>query len=126
MTRTIGIDLGTTNSVVAAISRGKPQVIPTRNDDRDWTPSLVLHEGGTFTVGHEVDAIASARKPRVAHSVKRLMGRRYHDHEVQRMLADGDSSSPWSSIPTTRARSGSSSTVSCSPPSRCPPRCCAV
>lgn len=88
MTRAIGIDLGTTNSVVATISRGKPQVIPTRNDDRDWTPSLVLHEGGTFTVGHEVDAIASARKTRVAHSVKRLMGRRYHDDEVQRMLAD--------------------------------------
>ncbi len=88
MTRAIGIDLGTTNSVVATISRGKPQVVPTRNDDRDWTPSLVLHEGGTFTVGHEVDAIASARASVVAHSVKRLIGRRYHDAEVERMLAD--------------------------------------
>jgi Ethanolamine utilization protein EutJ (predicted chaperonin) len=88
MTRAIGIDLGTTNSVVATISRGKPQVIPTRNDDRDWTPSLVLHERGSFTVGHEVDAIASARASVVAHSVKRLMGRRFHDAEVQRMLSD--------------------------------------
>jgi hypothetical protein len=88
MTRAIGIDLGTTNSVVATISRAKPQVIPTRNDDRDWTPSLVLHEGGSFTVGHEVDAIASARASVVAHSVKRLMGRRFHDAEVQRMLSD--------------------------------------
>jgi len=88
MTRAIGIDLGTTNSVAATIARGKPQVIPTRNDDRDWTPSLVAHEDNTFTVGHEVDAIASSRGSVVAHSVKRLIGRRFHDAEVERMIAD--------------------------------------
>lgn len=88
MTRAIGIDLGTTNSVVATIARGKPQVIPTRSDDRDWTPSLVVHDGDTFTVGHEVDAIASFRASVVAHSVKRLIGRRFHDPEVERMIAD--------------------------------------
>ena len=86
MTRAIGIDLGTTNSVGAAISRGKPRVIQTRDDDRDWTPSLILLERGAYTVGYEVESIASSRASAVAHAVKRLMGRGFWDADVQRMI----------------------------------------
>ncbi|HUV11064.1 MAG TPA: Hsp70 family protein, partial [Acidimicrobiia bacterium] len=89
MTRAVGIDLGTTNSVVASITRGRPQVIPSATADEDWTPSLVAHQGETFVVGREVEAIVQSRSSSAAHSVKRLIGRRFADTEVQQMISEG-------------------------------------
>ncbi|HSW41020.1 MAG TPA: Hsp70 family protein [Patescibacteria group bacterium] len=89
MARAIGIDLGTTNSVVASVTRGRPHVIPSGTGDVDWTSSLVARENGSFVVGREVEAIVQTRASRAVHSVKRLIGRRFADDEVQRMIGDG-------------------------------------
>ena len=94
MARAVGIDLGTTNSVVASISRGRPQVIPSATGQEDWTPSLVARQGDAFVVGLEVEAIVQSRRSAAAHSVKRLIGRRFADAEVQRMIEDSRFSFP--------------------------------
>lgn len=86
MTRAIGIDLGTTNSVVASISRGKPRVIP-NGLNQDWTPSLVGRRDGGFVVGQEVETQIMQGSASAAHSVKRLMGRRFSDEKVAEMIA---------------------------------------
>ena len=54
------------------------------------------------------------------------MGRRYHDDVVQRMLADRRFQFPVVEHPDHPGEIGSTSAVSCSHPSRCPPRCCAA
>ncbi|MFG2824121.1 Hsp70 family protein [Kitasatospora sp. NPDC048365] len=85
MYRTLGIDLGTTNSVAAWMRRGSAEVIRNR-DGASATPSAVaLDEGGGLLVG----AAALGRRGaggEVVWAVKRLMGRQFDDPEVQRAV----------------------------------------
>jgi molecular chaperone DnaK len=82
MSKIIGIDLGTTNSVVAVMEGGDPVVIPTAEGGR-LCPSVVA-----FTKNKERPVGQTARRQAVVNSentvfsVKRLMGRRYDDPEV--------------------------------------------
>jgi molecular chaperone DnaK len=82
MGKIIGIDLGTTNSVVAVMEGGDPVVIPTAEGGR-LCPSVV-----GFTKNNERPVGQTARRQAVVNpdntvfSVKRLMGRRYDDPEV--------------------------------------------
>jgi molecular chaperone DnaK len=82
MAKIIGIDLGTTNSVVAVMEGGEPTVIPTAEGGR-LCPSVVA-----FTKNNEQLAGQTARRQSVVNpentvfSIKRLMGRRYDDAEV--------------------------------------------
>jgi molecular chaperone DnaK len=82
MSKIIGIDLGTTNSVVAIMEGGDPVVIPTAEGGR-LCPSVVA-----FTKNKERPVGQTARRQAVVNSentvfsVKRLMGRRYDDPEV--------------------------------------------
>jgi molecular chaperone DnaK len=82
----IGIDLGTTNSVVAVMEGNEPTVIPNQEGDRT-TPSVIA-----FTDKGEVLVGAPARNQRVTnpektiYSVKRFMGRRHHEVETEEKM----------------------------------------
>ncbi len=85
MARVIGIDLGTTNSVVAVMEGGEPTVIPNAEGNRT-TPSVVaLTKDGERVVGTIAKRQAITNPENTIYSVKRLMGRRYGDAEIERV-----------------------------------------
>src|SRR5262245_16417563 len=81
----VGIDLGTTNSVVAYVSDGKPTALTTC-DATALLPSVVHYsaEGGV-TVGATAQARAATEPERTLASVKRFMGRGADDPETKRL-----------------------------------------
>lgn len=84
MGKIIGIDLGTTNSVVAAMEGGKPTIIENAEGGRT-TPSIVAFtKKGERLVGLLAKRQAITNPSNTISSVKRLIGRRYNDEEVQR------------------------------------------
>lgn len=86
MGRIIGIDLGTTNSVVAIVSAGVPRVLENREGSR-ITPSVVaISKSGERLVGVLAKRQAVANPKNTIFSIKRLIGRRFSDPEVQRAI----------------------------------------
>lgn len=86
MAKTIGIDLGTTNSVVAVIEAGEPTVIPNAEGERT-TPSVVaISSSGERLVGRLAKRQAVTNPHNTVFSVKRFIGRRFDDPEVQKDL----------------------------------------
>ena len=84
MAKIIGIDLGTTNSAVAAVEGGEPRIIENKEGNRT-TPSVVAtQKGGERVVGLLAKRQAVTNSQNTLFSVKRLMGRRFDDAEVQR------------------------------------------
>jgi len=85
MPRIIGIDLGTTNSVVAVMEGGEPTVIPTAEGGR-LCPSVVAvnPKTGERMVGQVARRQAITNPENTIFSIKRLMGRKFSDPEVQR------------------------------------------
>jgi|UniRef100_A0A7C3WPR8 molecular chaperone DnaK len=84
MSKAIGIDLGTTNSCVAVMEGGEPKVIPNAEGGRT-TPSVVAFtESGERLVGQIAKRQAITNPQNTVFSVKRLIGRKYDDPEVQR------------------------------------------
>ena len=84
MARTIGIDLGTTNSVMATIEGGEPVVIPNAEGER-LTPSVVaVTNNGERLVGRFARRQAVTNPENTVSSVKRFMGRKFNDPAVQR------------------------------------------
>ena len=87
MTQVLGIDLGTTNSAMAGMEAGQPQVIANVEGGRT-TPSVVAHgKDGERLVGTVAKRQAVTNPDQTLYSVKRLMGRKYSDDEVQRFKA---------------------------------------
>ncbi|MCH7640888.1 molecular chaperone DnaK, partial [Patescibacteria group bacterium] len=82
MSKIIGIDLGTTNSVVAVMEGGRPKVIPAADTGRNITPSVV--EPVKNLVGDVAKRQMILNPKNTAYSVKRLMGRRIGDAEVKK------------------------------------------
>lgn len=83
MPKTIGIDLGTTNSCVAVIEGGVAQVIPNREGGRT-TPSVVgFTEKGEQLVGQIAKRQAVTNSKNTVYAVKRLIGRKLNSPEVQ-------------------------------------------
>ncbi|OGM34138.1 molecular chaperone DnaK, partial [Candidatus Woesebacteria bacterium RIFCSPHIGHO2_02_FULL_38_9] len=82
MAKIIGIDLGTTNSVVAVMEGGRPKVIPASDTGRNITPSVV--EPVKNLVGDVAKRQVILNPKNTVYSVKRLMGRRFTDNEVKR------------------------------------------
>jgi molecular chaperone DnaK len=83
MSKAIGIDLGTTNSVVAIIEGGKPVVIENKEGSRT-TPSMVAFtKKGERLVGLLAKRQAVTNSKNTVYSVKRFIGRRFTDPEVQ-------------------------------------------
>ena len=75
----IGIDLGTTNSVVAIMEAGQPKVVPNAEGHRT-TPSVVAFTGdGERLVGHPARRQAVTNPQRTVFSIKRFMGRRHEE-----------------------------------------------
>ncbi|HLL50466.1 MAG TPA: molecular chaperone DnaK, partial [Thermomicrobiales bacterium] len=84
MARTIGIDLGTTNSVMATIEGGEPTVIPNAEGER-LTPSVVaVTPSGERLVGRFARRQAVTNPENTIFSVKRFVGRKFDDPTVQR------------------------------------------
>ncbi len=86
MPRVIGIDLGTTNSVVAVMEGGEPVVIPNSEGNR-LTPSVVaVSKSGERLVGQVAKRQAITNPENTIFSIKRFMGRKFNDPNVQRDL----------------------------------------
>ncbi|KFZ28707.1 molecular chaperone DnaK [Pseudidiomarina atlantica] len=84
MGKIIGIDLGTTNSCVAVLDGGKPRVIENAEGDRT-TPSVVAFtDDGETLVGQPAKRQAVTNPNKTLFAIKRLIGRRFEDEEVQR------------------------------------------
>jgi molecular chaperone DnaK len=84
MGKVIGIDLGTTNSCVAVLEGGDPVVIPNSEGGR-ITPSVVAsNDKGERLVGQIARRQAITNPENTVFAVKRLIGRRYNDAEVQK------------------------------------------
>ncbi len=84
MGKIIGIDLGTTNSVVAVMEGGEPTVIPSSEGNRT-VPSVVgFPKTGERVVGQLAKRQAVTNPTNTIYSIKRFMGRRWDDPEVQR------------------------------------------
>jgi len=84
MGRIIGIDLGTTNSVAAIVEAGVPRVLENREGSR-LTPSVVaISKNGERLVGILAKRQAITNPKNTIFSVKRLIGRRYNEEEVQK------------------------------------------
>ncbi len=80
----IGIDLGTTNSVVAIVQGGQPQVIKNRTGQL-LTPSVVaLTAGGKRLVGHLAKRQAITNPENTVYASKRLIGRKYSSAQIQK------------------------------------------
>src|SRR5262245_45314467 len=87
MARIIGIDLGTTNSVVAVIEGSEPKVIPNQEGSR-LTPSVVAwDERGEVLVGQIAKRQAVVNPTGTVYSAKRFIGRRYEEvsDEIKRV-----------------------------------------
>ncbi len=86
MARVIGIDLGTTNSVVAVIEGGEPVVIPNAEGSR-LTPSVVAFtKSGERLVGQPAKRQAVINAENTVYSIKRFMGRRFSEVEQERSM----------------------------------------
>ncbi|MCG8418394.1 MAG: Hsp70 family protein [Proteobacteria bacterium] len=90
MTRTIGIDLGTTNSVVATIDRdGVPRIL-TNSEGATYTPSIVSfverkNQPPRLLVGEAARNAAPSNPEHTVYAVKRLMGRRFDEADIKRL-----------------------------------------
>ena len=104
----VGIDLGTTNSLVATVRSGQPQTLPD-SEGRALLPSVVRYHGGEKTIGYPAQAEANQDPVNTIVSVKRFMGKSQDEilatwpnlpyHFVQQsqgvaLLADGKSRNP--------------------------------
>lgn len=84
MGRIIGIDLGTTNSCVAVLDGDKPRVLENAEGTRT-TPSIIAYaEDGEVLVGQPAKRQAVTNPKNTLFAIKRLIGRRFEDDEVQR------------------------------------------
>ncbi len=102
MSKIIGIDLGTTNSCVAVMEGGKPRVIENAEGART-TPSIVAYqEDGEILVGASAKRQAVTNPENTIYAVKRLIGRRFNEKEVQKdiklmpyTIAKADNGDAW-------------------------------
>lgn len=84
MGKIIGIDLGTTNSVVAVMEGGNPTVIANAEGSRTTPSVIAFNKNGERLVGVTAKRQAVVNPENTVYSVKRLMGRRFDDPETQK------------------------------------------
>ncbi len=86
MGKTIGIDLGTTNSVVAVMESGDPKIIPNEDGGRTIPSMVAVNDGGDRIVGQIAKRQAVTNPENTVFGVKRLIGRRFDSTEIQNDL----------------------------------------
>ena len=86
MGKIIGIDLGTTNSVVAVMVGGEPVVIPTAEGERLCPSVVAVNKNHERLVGRVARNQAIINPENTIYSIKRFMGRKFDDAEVQRTV----------------------------------------
>src|SRR5215813_12689652 len=88
MSKIIGIDLGTTNSVVAVMQGGEPVVIPNQEGVRTTLSVVAITKTGERLVGQVAKRQAVMNPENTVYSIKRFMGRRYDEvsEEMRRVL----------------------------------------
>ena len=86
MSKVIGIDLGTTNSCVAVLEGDKVKVIENAEGART-TPSIVASKDGEILVGQAAKRQAVTNPKNTLFAIKRLIGRRFEDKEVQKDIS---------------------------------------
>ncbi len=84
MTKILGIDLGTTNSCVAVVDVAAPRVLSNREGSRTTASIVAFTEDGDRLVGQIAKRQAITNPQNTVFAVKRLIGRKYGDPEVQR------------------------------------------
>ena len=88
MAKMIGIDLGTTNSCVALLEGGKAKVIENSEGGRT-TPSIVAYaDDDEILVGQSAKRQSVTNPDNTLYAVKRLIGRRFDEDEVQKDITD--------------------------------------
>ncbi|NLG71285.1 MAG: molecular chaperone DnaK [Chloroflexi bacterium] len=87
MGRIIGIDLGTTNSVVAVMEGGEPVVIPSAEGERLIPSVVAVNKNHERLVGRVARNQAVVNPENTIFSIKRFMGRKFNDPEVQRAIS---------------------------------------
>ncbi len=86
MSKIIGIDLGTTNSVVAVMEGGSATVIPTAEGSRLCPSVVAFNKNGERLVGQAAKRQAIINPENTIYSIKRFMGRRYDEVETERKM----------------------------------------
>src|SRR6266568_1315664 len=90
MPKTVGIDLGTTNSVIAVMEGGEPVVIPNSEGSRT-TPSVVAFtKTGERLVGQLARRQAAVNPENTVYSIKRFMGRKFNEVDSERKIVPYD------------------------------------
>ncbi|MCD4704526.1 Hsp70 family protein, partial [bacterium] len=83
MPKIIGIDLGTTNSAMAAIQGGKPEILENKEGNRTTPSMIAVSKNGERIVGQLAKRQAVVNPENTLFSIKRLIGRKFDDKEVQ-------------------------------------------
>lgn len=86
MAKIIGIDLGTTNSVVAVMEGGDPTVIPTAEGTRLLSSVVAFNKNNERLVGQTAKRQAVVNPENTIYSIKRFMGRRYEEVATERSM----------------------------------------
>ncbi len=86
MGKIIGIDLGTTNSVVAVMEGGTPTVISTAEGGRLCPSVVAFNKNGERLVGQTAKRQSVVNSENTLYSIKRLIGRRYEETEIERKM----------------------------------------
>ncbi len=90
MAKIIGIDLGTTNSVVAVMEGGEPTVISTAEGSRLCPSVVAFNKNGERLVGQTAKRQAVINPENTVYSIKRFMGRHYDEVEAERKMVSYD------------------------------------
>lgn len=86
MSKVLGIDLGTTNSCMAIIEGGQPKVLENKEGARTTPSVTAISKSGERLVGQLAKRQAVTNPENTLYSIKRLIGRKWEDQEVQRDL----------------------------------------
>lgn len=86
MAKILGIDLGTTNCAMAIIEGGQPKILENAEGNRTTPSVIAISKNGERLVGQSAKRQAITNPENTVYAIKRLIGRRFEDEEVQRDL----------------------------------------
>ena len=84
MAKILGIDLGTTNSAMAVVEAGQPKILENQEGQRTTPSYVAISKSGERLVGLLAKRQAVTNPENTIFSVKRLIGRRFSDPEIQK------------------------------------------